>query len=101
MTRLASPPDEPPVASCRPVSPFDRLAIDVRPCELLEISVGLIAEYEKPGLRFETWPAPVRAAVEKELTAWFARNPDRVVRLVSYGVTPGAVYVALHHAKRS
>lgn len=99
MTRLI--PEEPRAASCRPVGVFDRLAIDVRDCDLLEISVGLFSEFEKAGLRPETWPAPVRAAVERETEAWLARNPDRVVRLASYGATTGAVYLALHHAKRT
>lgn len=88
------------MASCRPVGAFDRLSIDLRDCSLLEISVGLFAEFEKPGLRPETWPPAVRAAADRETEAWLARNPDRVVRLVSYGATAGAVYVAIHHAKK-
>jgi len=89
------------MASCRPVGPFDKLAIDVRQCDLVEISVGLLSEYEQAGLRPETWPVPVRAAMDKETQAWIARNPDRVICLASYGATAGAVYLALHHKKRS
>lgn len=96
MTKLL--PDEPRPASCRPVGVFDRLSIDLRNCDLLEISVSLFTEFETAGLRPETWPAPVRAAVERETAAWIARNPERVVRLVSYGATAGAAYCALHHA---
>jgi hypothetical protein len=99
MTRLI--PEEPRMASCRPVGPFDRLAIDVRQCDLVEISVGLFAEFEQAGLRPETWPAAARVAAERETASWQARNPDRVIRLVSYGATAGACYVALHHAKKT
>lgn len=80
---------------------FDRLSLDLADCELVEISVGLFSEYERAGMRFETWPAPVQAAVNRELERWAARNPARVVRLVSYAATAGAVYVALHHAKKN
>lgn len=99
MSRLI--PEEPRGSSCRPVGPFDKLSIDLRGCDLVEISVGLFSEFESAGLRPESWPAAVRAAAEKETQAWIARNPDRVIRLVSYGATAGAAYVALHHAKKS
>jgi hypothetical protein len=98
MTKLL--PEEPRPASCRPVGPFDKLSINVRGCDLLEISVGLFTEFETAGLRPETWPAPVRAAVDRETEAWIARNPGRAVRLVSYGATAGAVYCAIHHASK-
>lgn len=98
MTKLL--PEEPRAAACRPVGVFDRLSIDVRKCDLAEISCGLFAEFETAGLRPETWPAAVRVAVERETEKWIERNPDRVIRLVSYGATAGAVYLALHHAAR-
>lgn len=98
MSRLL--PEEPRSAACRPVGVFDRLSIDVRGCDLAEISCGLFAEFETAGLRPETWPVAVRAAVDRETEKWIERNPDRVIRMVSYGATAGAVYLALHHSAR-
>jgi len=84
----------------RGASWIDHLSIDLDDCQLLEISVGLVEEYETAGHRFETWPAPVRVVIERELARWTERNPDRVIRAFTTAATKGACFLALHHAKK-
>lgn len=78
---------------------FDRLSVDLSDCELLEISVALL-EHETAGLRSESWPQPVRVAIERELQGWAQRNPNRIARAITTSATKGACCLAIHHAPR-
>jgi hypothetical protein len=56
--------------------------LDIRDCHRLEIQVALY-EHETAGLRYETWPSEAQRLIERSLTDWRARHPERELRSIT------------------
>lgn len=86
---------ERPISSRLAATPFDDIAVDLKNCSLFQLSVGL-TEYDRPGQRYDTWPEPVRAIVEKECKGWLERNPKAEAVAITTAVVPGACVFCIH-----
>lgn len=84
-----------------PVQPpaLPMASIDVAGCSAFELIMAL-HEHETAGLRFESWPAPVRERMERELDAWGKRNPGRILRVVASAVHRRTCVLLIYHAAR-
>jgi hypothetical protein len=92
---------EPRAAEACQVRPpaLPHATIDVQGCSAFEISIAL-HEHEQAGLRFDTWPAPVRERIGREIEAWEKRNPGRSKRAIVSAVVGRVCKLLVYHAAR-
>jgi hypothetical protein len=73
---------------------------DLTHCSELIIAVSMY-EHEKAGETSDTWPAPVRTEIARQLAAWQARNPDRLALCSKAECIDRVCQVTIHHQSRS
>jgi predicted nucleic acid-binding Zn ribbon protein len=75
-----TPPCEPAVAA---LHPWQTGVLDITNCQRTEFVVGL-NEDETAGTRIETWPAEVRALMDRHVSRWVEENNEtRTVRAMT------------------
>lgn len=77
-------------------------SLDLVQCNVAYITMAL-NEFELTGLRdgsighrFESWPADIRARMERQIAEWIARNPGVAVKGFTQGVNAGCCVMAIH-----
>ena len=74
--------------------------LDLAGCNVTYVNVRL-QEHEKPGgHRFEHWPQAVRVMMEREVSAFIARNAGAAVSAVTTGVHDRMCVLAIHWKPR-
>jgi hypothetical protein len=84
--------------------PWETGTLDVANCQRTEFVVSL-NEGESAGIRLETWPAEVRAFMDRHVTRWVEENKDKhTVRAMTVAAKNDGVQacvVILHHFRKA
>lgn len=82
-------------------------ALDLAGCNVVTIIMALnefdLKRLDKMGHRFETWPDDVRAAMEREIVGFSARNGGAKVEAITQAISgdPKAFILCLHWRPKS